>query len=115
MSSTSPAQPEPLAHVGFSLDGLAAVAAENPFLGRELGPPSREEISQFFISLITANNAALFLDFQLIDRRCDELLARLLELELLTGITAELAATPSNETSIVSSNKTAAEATPQQL
>jgi len=109
LSSTFPAQDEPLAHVGFSIDGLAAVAAENPFLGPGLGPPSREEISQFFISLITANNAALFLDFQLIDRRCDELLARLLELELLTGITAELAAPP-NEASIVHSSSTGAEA-----
>ena len=99
MSSTFTPQDEPLAHIGFSPEGMQALAAENSFLAGNLGPPSRQEISQFFTSLITANNAALFLDFQLIDRRCDELLARLLELELLTGIAAELATTPSEERS----------------
>jgi hypothetical protein len=104
LTTTFPPQNGQPAHIGFSLEGLQALAAENPFSGRELSAPSREEISDFVVRLITANNSALFLDFQLLDRRCDELLARLLELELLTGLADDLASTPSEEGSTAPSS-----------
>jgi hypothetical protein len=109
LSSNLPTQDGPSAHVGFSREALDALAAEDSFLNPELPAPLRQEISQFVIGLIAANNAALFLDSQLIDRRCDELQARLLELELLTGIASEFASTPSHEGPTVSASDSAAE------
>ena len=94
--STSPQPDRETAHLGYSEDALRTIADENPFSSQGPSAPSREEVKQFVVDLVAANNAALFVDFQVLNNRCDQLLERILELELLTGV-AEALSVPGEE------------------
>src|SRR4051812_30941145 len=86
VSSSNEEPTQPTVHAGFSMEGLLAVAEESSFLKQDPQTATREEIKQFVVELISENNAAVFLDFQILDRRCDALLARITELEIITGV-----------------------------
>jgi hypothetical protein len=80
-------QSQPVVHIGFSIEGLLAAADESAFV-KAAGPEiTREDVKQFVVQLMAANNAALFVDFQFLTTRCDELAARIAELELITPVT----------------------------
>jgi len=81
------AQSQPVVHIGFSLEGLLAAADDSGFVKAADPDITREDIKQFVVQLIAANNAALFVDFQFLTTRCDELAARVAELELITVVT----------------------------
>jgi hypothetical protein len=74
-------------HLGYSSEALHAIADDSAILSHEL---TREAIKEFVVDIVAANNAALFIDFQILTDQYDEMRARVEELEVLLGISEAL-------------------------